>query len=133
MSLYSLSEKSLSKLEGVHEDLVKVVKAAILVTDNDFLVLEGLRTVCRQKALVDAGASKTMTSRHLTGHAVDLGVLVGGKISWKPMLYHKLADVMLGEAAKLNIPIVWGGSWLTLADLDHWELSKAFYPSISVK
>ena len=63
-------------LEGVHPDLVKVVHRAAALSDIDFTVLEGLRTVARQKQLVKAGASKTMNSRHITGHAVDLAVLV---------------------------------------------------------
>jgi peptidoglycan L-alanyl-D-glutamate endopeptidase CwlK len=69
---YKLSSRSLSRLEGVHPDLVKVVKRAIQITEQDFLVGEGVRSLERQKQLVASGASRTMNSRHLTGHAVDL-------------------------------------------------------------
>ena len=48
-----LGQRSLSRLEGVHPDLVRVVKkAASVLSDLDFTVLEGLRTVERQKQLV---------------------------------------------------------------------------------
>ena len=69
--MFQLSEKSISKLAGVHPDLVKVIKRAIEITPVDFTVIEGLRTKERQAYLLKSGKSKTMRSRHLTGHAVD--------------------------------------------------------------
>ena len=77
---FSLSQKSISRLNGVHPNLVKVVKRAIEISQIDFCVTEGVRTEKRQKELVAAGASQTMKSRHLTGHAVDLAAMVGGGI-----------------------------------------------------
>lgn len=76
---FKLSEKSLKRLEGVHPDLVKVVQHAITITPLDFVVLEGLRSKERQRYLVDKGASKTMDSYHITGHAVDIAPIVGEK------------------------------------------------------
>jgi hypothetical protein len=69
---YRFSERSLRNLEGVHPDLVRVMHRAIAITEVDFTVIEGLRTRERQKKLVEKGASTTMNSRHLTGHAVDI-------------------------------------------------------------
>ena len=75
---FTLSSRSLSKLEGVHESLVNIVKEAIQVSKVDFGVICGTRTKSEQAELVKKGASKTMNSRHLpqesTGksHAVDL-------------------------------------------------------------
>ena len=81
-----LNARSLEKLVGVHADLVRVVKRA--ATLSDFIVTEGLRTVKRQSELVAAGASRTMNSRHLTGHAVDLAPMIHGEVSWKwPAFY----------------------------------------------
>ena len=37
------------------------------------MITEGLRTWQRQEALLREGKSKTMRSRHLTGHAVQIG------------------------------------------------------------
>lgn len=126
--MYKLSARSLAKLEGVHEDLVAVVKRAIEITDVDFGVTEGLRTVERQKELVAKGASQTMRSRHLTGHAVDLVAYVGSEARWDRPLYDKLADAMKRAAKELDIPLEWGGDWKTLKDGPHFQLPTKEYP-----
>lgn len=108
---YQLSKKSLGKLEGVHDDLVRVVKRAIEITQVDFTVLEGVRSKARQAQLVASGASKTMDGRHLTGHAVDLAAYVAGSPRWDWPLYYKLAEAVQQAAKELNVQIVWGGVW----------------------
>ena len=123
-----LGARSLARLEGVHPDLVRIVKTAASISDLDFTVLEGLRTVERQKELVKQGASKTMKSRHLTGHAVDLAPMIDGKISWDWPLYHRLAKTVKAAAAVERLPLQWGGDWRTFKDGPHWELPWAFYP-----
>lgn len=125
---YKLGTRSLKRLEGVHPDLVKVVKRAIEITEVDFTVLEGLRTVARQRQLVKRGASKTMNSRHITGHAVDLGAWVGGKVAWDWPLYYKIADAMKQAAKELDQPIEWGGDWRSFKDGPHWQLPWKGYP-----
>jgi peptidoglycan L-alanyl-D-glutamate endopeptidase CwlK len=104
------------------------VKKAADISDLDFTVLEGLRTVERQKELVKQGASKTMNSRHLTGHAVDLAPMINGKISWDWPLYKRLAKTVKAAAAVERLPLQWGGDWRTFKDGPHWELPWAFYP-----
>lgn len=139
-----LGQRSLSRLEGVHPDLVRVVKKAALLSDLDFTVLEGLRTVERQKQLVAQGASRTMNSRHITGHAVDLAPMIGGAVSWDWPLYHRLAEVMRAASLNEKVPIRWGGTWKLLSAIEgpitakilsrsfpdgpHFELPKASYP-----
>jgi len=125
---YALGATSLSRLTGVHPDLVKVVKLAITKTDLDFTVLEGMRTVDRQKQLLAKGATKTMNSRHLTGHAVDLAPVIDGAVSWDWPLYHRLAKTVKAAAAELGVPLQWGGDWRTFKDGPHWELPWAQYP-----
>jgi peptidoglycan L-alanyl-D-glutamate endopeptidase CwlK len=125
---FVLGSKSLAKLNGVHPDLVKVVKAAIKLSEVDFTVLEGLRTLTRQKQLLAAGATRTLNSRHLTGHAVDLGALIGGTVRWDWPLYFKIADAMKAAAADLGIPLEWGGDWRTFKDGPHFQLPFASYP-----
>jgi len=125
---FALSKRSLSKLEGVHPDLVKTVKRAISITSVDFAVTEGLRGVTRQKELVAKGLSQTMRSRHLTGHAVDLAAIVGGTVNWDWEHYEKIADAMLTAGAELGVPITWGGLWTTLKDGPHFELHRGKYP-----
>ena len=125
---FRLSQRSLSRLEGVHPDLVKVVKRAIELTEVDFMVTEGLRTRARQAELLAAGASRTMNSRHITGHAVDVAAVVGGKVRWDWPLYPKIAKAFQKAADELGIKIVWGGSWRTLRDGPHYELDRRAYP-----
>lgn len=125
---FLLSQKSKDRLNGVHQDLVKVVERAIEITEIDFAVLEGVRSKTRQEHLVKAGASQTMRSRHLTGHAVDLGAYVNGSVRWDWPLYNQLAAAMKKAAAELQIPIEWGGDWTTFKDGPHWQLPWKDYP-----
>lgn len=111
MSKFRLSKRSLDRLKGVHPDLVKVVHRALQLSTIDFLVLEGVRTLERQKELVKTGASKTLNSRHLTGHAVDLAPIDNGQVSWHWPHYYTVADAMKRAAIELFIPIRWGGVW----------------------
>ena len=108
---YQFSQRSEQRLEGVHPDLERVVRYALDITAIDFSVLEGLRTLERQLQLVQQGASKTMHSRHLTGHAVDLGVYIEGGVRWDFALYVQLAEAMQCAALGLDIPVAWGGCW----------------------
>lgn len=125
---FVLSKKSLDRLSGVHPDLVRVVKRAIEITEVDFTVLEGVRSKTRQEQLVKAGASQTMRSRHLTGHAVDLGAYVAGSVRWDWPLYYKIADAVKQAASELQVPIEWGGDWKTFKDGPHWQLPWKEYP-----
>lgn len=129
MSKFKLSKRSRRNLEGVHPDLVAVVNRAIEITSVDFGVIEGLRTTERQKEMVRTGASKTMNSRHLTGHAVDLAAYLGSRISWEWPLYDRIYEAMSKAARELGIDIEWGGNWKTLKDGPHYQLSWARYPS----
>ncbi len=128
MSKYVLGTRSRSRLEGVHPDLVKVVERAIQLTEVDFTVLEGMRTLERQKKLVAKGASTTLNSRHLTGHAVDIGAWVDGTVRWDWPLYHKLAEAMKQAALELKVDVDWGGDWKSFPDGPHYQLSWKSYP-----
>jgi peptidoglycan L-alanyl-D-glutamate endopeptidase CwlK len=108
---YALSGRSIARLHGVDEDLVKVVKRAIEITGVDFGVIQGLRTVEEQKKLVAKGASKTMKSKHLTGDAVDLSAYIGKRLSWEITLYDDIADAMKIAAIELGVSIRWGAAW----------------------
>lgn len=126
---YKLGLRSKLRLRGVHPDLVKVVDRAIQITSVDFTVLEGLRTKARQLELLRAGATRTMNSRHLTGHAVDLGVLVNGSVRWDWPLYHELAVAVKRAAEEVNVNIEWGGDWRSFKDGPHWQLPWSEYRS----
>lgn len=138
---FKLSKRSKGRLEGVHTDLVKVVERAIQLTNVDFTVLEGVRTLERQRRLVASGASKTLNSRHLTGHAVDLGAYVDGEVRWDWPLYFVIADAMKRASLELDVTIEWGGTWTdnthewdrenmsrSFPDGPHFQLPWATYP-----
>ena len=118
---YKLSARSLSRLEGVHPDLVRIVKRAIEITRQDFSVLEGVRTPERQAELYAQGRSKpgqivtwTMTSNHFKqadgyGHAVDL---VPYPLDWSDLrAFDAIAMAMFDAADELGLKIRWGADW----------------------
>jgi peptidoglycan L-alanyl-D-glutamate endopeptidase CwlK len=119
--MFILGKKSKKNLEGVRKELVLVTSRAIEVTKVDFMVFEGLRSLTRQRRLVDSGASRTMKSRHLIGEAVDLVPLVDRKLRWDWPLCYIIADAMKEAAIMLRVPITWGGAWDT--SLNEWDSS----------
>lgn len=134
---YALGKRSLDRLQGVHPDLVKVVKRAIEITPFDFTVIEGVRSKEKQAENVKKGVSQTMNSRHLTGHAVDVAPLIDGAIPWNDKTkFNTLSNVMFQAARELNIPIRWGGDWNENGDWKdekfydgpHFELRRQQYP-----
>lgn len=124
-----LNARSLRRLEGVHSDLVRVVKRAAELSTVPFQVTEGLRSPARQKQLVARGASRTMRSRHLTGHAVDVVAYVGTAISWSFPLYLKVSESFKAAAKELGVPVQWGGDWRTFKDGPHFQLPWQKYPA----
>lgn len=128
----NLSPRSEGNLRGVNPALVKVVhRAAELVDGADglgFIVTEGVRTQARQVELFKARATRTLNSKHLTGHAVDLAATVKGEVRWDWPLYARIAEVMKQAAADCDVAIVWGGDWATFRDGPHFEIDPGRYP-----
>lgn len=124
----TLNVRSRERMKGVHPDLVGVIEHAAEIAPGTFIVTEGLRTPDRQYQLYVSGASKTLNSRHLTGHAVDLAALVDGRVRWDWPLYHKLAAVVKQAAYERNVPLIWGGDWTSFPDGPHYELDRRVYP-----
>lgn len=126
--VFQLGLKSRARLKGVHPHLADVVSRAVQISRVDFTVLEGLRTLERQKELVAAGASKTMNSRHLTGHAVDIAPWVGGRVRWDWPLFDELAEAMKAAGREFGVPVEWGGDWASFKDGPHFQLPWNHYP-----
>jgi len=124
----TLDARSEAKLQGIHPDLVRVVHKAAAMSDMDFTILEGLRTLERQKQLLAKHATTTMKSRHLTGHAVDIAPTIDGGIRWDWPLYYKLAPIIKAAAVAEGVKIEWGGDWRTFKDGPHWQLGWKEYP-----
>lgn len=125
---YELSARSESRLSGVHPDLVRVVRRALNLSEVDFAVVEGLRTSERQAELLKAGASTTLNSRHITGHAVDLAPVIGGEVRWDWPPFYKIAAAMKAAAAQEKVAIEWGGDWTKFKDGPHFQLPRKAYP-----
>lgn len=129
------SDRSLKNLMGIHPDLRRVMDRALKDSPIDFVVIDGLRTIERQRQLVAAGASKTMKSRHLTGHAVDLVPLLDldrdGKIETSEMfnvpLMRQLHQHIEAAFNAENVKFEWGGDWGW--DFPHYELDRRVYPA----
>jgi len=117
---FVLSQRSLGNLEGVDDRLVAVVHHAITVTQIDFAVICGLRTVEEQRKLVEKGASQTMKSKHLEGNAVDLMAYVDGRGCWELNVYDEIADAMKAGAIEVGLPVRWGAAW-TVPDIREWD------------
>lgn len=125
--MFKFGTRSLSRLQGVHPDLVRVMEKAITNSPHDFSITEGLRTPERQRELVSQGASRTLMSRHLTGHAVDIAIIKDGKAVWDFPLYQEVAEHIEKVAVEEGVSIVWGGRWRGLRDGVHFELSRKVY------
>lgn len=120
----TLGQRSLARLDGVHPDMVRVIKraAAMARPDEDFTVLEGVRTLARQKELYAQGRTKpgpivtwTLKSNHFRnaktgfGHAVDLAPF---PIDWKATArFDALANLIFRAASIEGVLIRWGADW----------------------
>ncbi|WP_100123765.1 M15 family metallopeptidase [Snodgrassella alvi] len=143
--MYKLSIRSLQRLYGVDVSLVRVVKRAIEITSQDFMVTEGLRTYeqccinygkgrtalqCSVKGVpakyAQPGLSKVtwlnnpFASKHATGKAIDL---VPYPVDWNDLKkFHMIAVAMKQAATELKVKIVWGGDWKSSKDYPHFEV-----------
>ncbi|HHZ4751476.1 TPA: M15 family metallopeptidase [Yersinia enterocolitica] len=129
MQTNKFSQRSENNLKGVNPALVKVVRRALELSPVDFGVTEGLRTVERQKELVAKGASQTMNSRHITGHAIDVFSYPTATGSWEWKYYEQIATAFKLAAKDVGVPIEWGGDWKTLKDGPHFQLPHKEYPA----
>ena len=118
---FTLSQRSLGRLDGVKNELHSVVTTAIGLTNVDFGVTCGLRDLKTQEDLVARGASQSLKSKHLTGEAVDVVAYIGGsRISWELNLYDDIADAFKEASVREGVGIRWGASW-HIPDLRDWE------------
>lgn len=131
----ALSEQRLAE---VHPDLQAWVKRVAIEAAKEGIriqIIEGLRTAERQAKLMKQGRSWTLNSRHLTGHAVDIGLYVDVdededvELTWDWPYYHKFAPIAKRVAEEMGIDIEWGGDWKKpKTDGPHWQLSWKKYP-----
>ena len=133
----TLDARSLKHLQGVRPELANVITEA--ATRTKFRVTEGLRSRERQAQLVKARKSKTLNSRHITGHAIDfIAIGADGVATYDPDDMRRVADVIKEVAADHRVKIEWGGDWLEDPhdeigwDSPHVELDRKAYPANAV-
>jgi len=125
---FKWSNRSLSNLEGIHPHLRAVCDRALEITYQDMVVIEGLRTYERQRTLVRKGFSKTMNSRHLTGHAVDIVPFpIAHRLSYPDHMWEQVAEAMERAAKERDVDLEWGYA-LWNWDKPHFQLSWESYP-----
>jgi peptidoglycan LD-endopeptidase CwlK len=134
MSTFEFSTRSLLRLQGVDEELYKLMKLALSRSPIDFGIPEygGLRTAEDQKKLFDKGLSKAdgtiKKSYHQTGKAVDVFAFVNGKASWDEQHLALIAGVVLSCAKEVGLNITWGGTFGSKEfkgwDRPHFQIEK---------
>lgn len=110
--MYKFSKRSLNILKTCHPDLQKICYELIKIMD--VTVIEGVRSIEKQKEYVRTGKSKTMNSKHLEqtdkfSHAVDLAPY---PIDWSDReRFIYMQGIIKGIAQQLGIKIRSGIDW----------------------
>ncbi|AEJ81402.1 endolysin [Erwinia phage vB_EamM-Y2] len=130
MSNVKLGAASQARLNSVRMDLRRVCLKAFETLTFDVTVIEGVRDQKRQAQLFAEGKTKVMTSRHMSGNAVDMAPY---PVDWNDTeRFVILAHHMFAAAKELGITIRWGGNWSRIdenqkppssfVDMPHFEL-----------
>ena len=134
MAKAKLGATSIRNLSTCHKDLIHLVRLVERRCPFDFTVLEGHRSIERQKELFDQGKSKIDGLERLGMHnynpskAVDLAPY---PIDWQDSKrFMVLGGVVLSCAKELGLTIRWGADWdmdgdyndQSFDDLPHFEL-----------
>lgn len=134
MNRYVFGRSSKEKLQTCHPQLQQVMNHAIEISPIDFSIIEGSRTVERQKRLYAIGASKLDGVTKISKHQYSPSCAVDAvpyPIDWQDTArFYLLAGVILSTAARLRIRLRWGGDWNSngqfndqaFHDLPHFEL-----------
>ena len=139
--MYSLSQRSIDSLKGVHPKLAILMGVSIMDSPVDFTITDGVRTIEQQKALYAQGRTKsgevvtnadgvTLKSNHQAkadgcGHAVDLYPYCNGAVQFNDVAkLKKIAEHIKATAQKLGYAVEWGGDWTSIKDYPHFELKN---------
>ena len=114
-------KRSTENLNSAHPDLVRVANKALSYGVMDFSVIEGHRSVERQKELYDDGKSKidgiNRKGKHnyTPSRAIDImpyPATVNGVNVWGDnQRWCVLAGLMFAAASEIQVNIRWGGDW----------------------
>ncbi len=120
---YKLNDVSISRLNAIKPELKLLATAAIAKSPYQFVISDGLRTAERQKQLVAAGKSKTLKSKHLTGDAFDIAIIIDNRVTWDKKYYTELSDIFKSVAEEQGIKIKCGVDFKGFFDGPHYELA----------
>jgi len=121
--MYRFGTKSKAQLKTAHKDLQKIMNEAIKITDVDFGIAEGHRSIEKQKQYFEDGKSKLDGINKKSKHnyspsmAVDIYAYVNNNASWDNEHLSYLAGIihavseMLFEQKITNHKLRWGGNW----------------------
>ena len=127
---FKFGVRSMRRLKGVHPDLIRALVYALQNSQIDFGIAEGKRTLARQERLKAEGKSRTLNSRHLTGHAVDVYAWVDGAASWSKSDLREVWRAVRLAGQRLDVAVKWGGNWRNFVDAPHFALDWAKYPGL---
>lgn len=109
---FKLSARSQSKLIGVRKPLVELVNRALEISEADFAVIEGLRSIEKQKENVRNGVSQTMKSKHLTGQAIDiLPSSIKPGMKWELHHFYPVLDAFYRAGEEQGVMLRFGINW----------------------
>ncbi|MGX5737084.1 hypothetical protein [Bosea thiooxidans] len=116
-------EANLRALDPVLAAIVRKAQAGL--PHLRFVIGSGLRTREQQRQAVSWGWSRTRSTAHRSGRAVDLWPLDrGGHVVFDPGLQGRIAIAMKNAAADIGVHIRWGGHFRGYQhqDRSHFEL-----------
>jgi len=112
--MFKFGKSSLNRLDDIDPDLRLVMMEAIKLTVIDFGITEGMRSLERAEQLKADGLSKVGSkSKHCLGKAVDIVAYDGSRVTWDLDFYEEIAQAVGEVSELLDIPVRWGGSWVT--------------------
>lgn len=146
-SKYTLSRRSIDNIKDIDQSLAKVVRRAIEITTQDFVVTDGMRD--REGMMVNYGKGRTaaqlavhgipakyakpnerqvtwlnnpFASKHAQGKAVDIYPYPVGDINNVPIEKQSaIGKAMLDAAKELGVNVTWGKTFKKV-DMPHFEI-----------
>ncbi|MBS0227071.1 MAG: M15 family metallopeptidase [Proteobacteria bacterium] len=150
MSEFVFGKQSVALLATVKPELQALARRALSLSEVDFGIVQGNRTLDEQMRLYGQGRDAercavmgvppayaqpdkqkvtwTLKSNHIGGNAIDVCPWVDGHYEWdndgKLGLWPKIADAFKRASGTLGTPVYWGGDWTTKKDRPHFSLVK---------
>lgn len=144
--MFKFSRNSIKKMEGVHPRLVSFFKELIMIAEDDFKIVEGVRTLETQQKYYTYGRTNfvnewgekvsvitkidgiTKKSKHQIqedgfGHAIDIAFTGKNKAErYDIEKFNKLRKK--AEPLLQKYRITWGGDWNNFKDRPHFQIKE---------